>query len=773
MGSLGKCPVKAESRRMFRLHVLGTARIEGPQGRLSGEVVQRHRLALLASLAAARSSTMPREKLVALLWPEQGEKEGRHLLNVSVHIIRKALGDNVLRSEGADLRLDRAILGSDLADFRASLARGDVAAAVDGYAGPFLDGFFLDGAPEFDRWQDAERSQLEAAFTSAVERLAEGAEKEGVWKEAVKWWQLLWNRSPENEATTLRLMQAFERSGDRGGALRVADAHGKHLLQEFGAEAGAAVPALAARIRGEPVATPDLPSPGLTAPLPAVPTEFDAQFTRARRFRRSVLVAAVVVATGLTVAALGPWRTPRETSVAVLPFIDLTPAGDRAYLGDGITEELLNALARIPGLQVAARSSSFQFRDPDADIRMVGARLGVDAVVEGSVRLDGNRLRVTAQLIEAERGYHLWSGQYDRRMEDVFAVQEEIARTVARALGARLGRTASDTLVPRATTSAAAYDLYLRGRYHWNRRTTDDMWSALRSFEQAIEIDPRFAGAYAGLSDTWQLLPDYGNVNARQGLASAKTAALRAIALDSTLAEAHASLGAILDDYDHDRAGAEQAYRTAILLNPAYATARQWLAIHLADEARHDEAAEEIERARRLDPLSRIINTAVGAIRYFARDYPSAIAEYRAVVDRTPNFALGWALMGRVYLVSGQIDSALTTLQRSVRLSNGDPSYEAVYAAALAASGHTEEARTIAHRVRSAQVDRDGYVPYCELASAFVYLGDSLAALDLFERAFVERDPALKHIAAEPLYDQIRAHARFQALLNRVGLSAG
>jgi serine/threonine-protein kinase len=455
-------------------------------------------------------------------------------------------------------------------------------------------------------------------------------------------------------------------------------------------------------------------------------------------------------------------------SVAVLPFVDLSPQGDRAYLGDGMTEELLNALARIPGLHVAARSSSFQFRDPGVDVRLVGERLGVDAVVEGSVRLEGSQLRVTAQLIEAKDGYHLWSDQFDRRVEDVFAVQEEIARTVARALGARLGRTTPDTLVRRFTESPHAYDLYLRGRHAWNARTTDGMWSALRAFEEAVTVDPAYAAAYAGLADTWQLLPDYGNVNARQGLARAKTAALRAIALDSTLAEAHASLGALLDDYDRDRAGAERAYRTAILLNPAYATARQWLAIHLADEGRHDEAAAEMERARRLDPLSRIINSAVGAIRYFARDNASAIAEYRAVVDQAPDFALGWALMGRVYLVQGSVDSAVATLERSVRLSGGDPSYQAVYAAALAASNRLAEARTLAHSVRDAKPE--GYVPYCELASAFIYLGDFDTALSLFERGFDERDPAVKHMAVEPLYDRIRGHERFQALLRRARL---
>jgi tetratricopeptide (TPR) repeat protein len=353
-------------------------------------------------------------------------------------------------------------------------------------------------------------------------------------------------------------------------------------------------------------------------------------------------------------------------------------------------------------------------------------------------------------------------------MADVFSVQEDIARTVAAALGDELVASMPDTLVSRGTESPHAYDLYLRGRHDWNSRTTEGMWRALRSFQEATTIDPQFASAYAGLSDTWQLLPDYGNVPARQGLAMAKTAALRAIALDTTLADAYASLGAILDDYDHDRLESERAYRRAIALNPRYATSRQWLAIHLADEARHGEAAEEIERARRLDPTSRIINTAVGAIRYFARDYAASIAEYRSVLDQAPDFALGWALMGRVYLVQGAIDSAVTSLRKSVELSGGDPSYSAVYAAALAAAGQRPAADSVAGSVRNAQ---PGYVPYCELASAYIYLGDVDTALGLFETAIDERDPAVKHMAVEPLYDRIRAQARFRATLARAGLA--
>ncbi|HJU75667.1 MAG TPA: BTAD domain-containing putative transcriptional regulator, partial [Gemmatimonadaceae bacterium] len=691
---------------MFELFVLGTARIDGAGGRLTGEPAQRHRIALLARLASARDATMPRETLMALLWPEQGTREARHLLNVTVHVLRKALGDDVLRTEGDDLRLDTTLLASDVVRFRSALANGDLTKAVESYGGRFLDGFFL-GADEFERWQANERTKLEGEYMLALEQLAEQSEKADAWTTAVQIWSTLSARAPHSERVAVRLMLALEAVGDRGGALRVAESHTALLSDEFGAEPSPEVTALAVRMRDTPAAARTSSEQATIAARGKVPNARRA-LSRARMFWGGVGTA--VALTSVIAFALGPWRNVEEPSVAVLPFLDLSPGRDRAYLSDGLTEELLNALTRIPGLRVASRSSSFQFREPGVDVREVGRRLGVAAVVEGSVRLDSNRLRVTAQLIDTRRGYHLWSEQYNRSVADVFAVQEDIARTVAASLGNEL--VVPDTLVSRGTDSPQAYDLYLRGRHDWNSRTTEGMWRALSLFQEATAIDPQYASAYAGLSDTWQLLPDYGNVPARQGLAMAKTAALRAIALDSSLAAGYASLGAILDDYDHDRAGAERAYRRAISLNPKYATSRQWLAIHLADEARHVEAAEEIERARRIDPLSRVINTAVGAVRYFARDYTAAIAEYRAVLDQAPDFALAWALMGRVYLVQSVIDSAVTSLRRAVELSGGDPSYRAVYAAALAASGQRAAAESVARSVIDAQ---PGYVPYCEL----------------------------------------------------------
>ena len=757
---------------MHSIHLLGSATIDGPTERVTGAAAQRHRVALVAYLAMARGHTAPRETLLALLWPEQGEKEARHLLNVSVHILRKALGDDALQTEGGEIRLNPVCVGSDVAKFREARARGDLRAAIEAYGGPFLDGFFLDDAPQFEQWQASERGKLRSELEEVLHEQAESAEQAGDWREAVSFWRRLVGIAGERASVTLRLMRALDATGDRAGAIQAADAHAELLRREYDAAPNAEVMELAARLRSEPTTLPvggmdlSIPERGGVVRDSGAPagqaSPVRTARSRAARIGASVLAVATVV---VAAAALLGRDDVADASVAVLPFLDLSANKDQSHLSDGLTEELLNALARVKGLSVAARSSSFLFRDPGVDIREVGRRLGVAAVVEGSVRKDGDRLRVTAQLIDARGGFHLWSQQYDRLLVDAFAIQEEIAREVASALSAELTSGIPDRLVARATAVPEAYELYLKGRHEWNRRSREGIVKAAEAFERAVELDPRYAAAWAGLADAYQLLPDYADVPAREGLSQAKTAALRAIALDSTLAAAHAALGALLDDYDRDRAGSERAYRTAISLNPGYATARQWLAIHLADDGRFDDAIAEIERARRLDPLSPIINTAAGAVRYFARDYDGAIAEYRAVIREKPDFALAYALMGRVMLVDGRKGAAVEALRMSVERSRGDPSYRAVYAAALAAAGAADSARAVASAVESAA----GYVPFTELASAYIYLGEDDKALTLFERAFDQRDPAVKHMKVEPLYDRIRAHARFQAVLRKAG----
>lgn len=782
---------------MHILRLLGTARVDGPAGRVAGKSVQRHRLALLSLLATARDNTMPRERLMAFLWPEQDTPRARHLLNVAVHAIRSELGDDTLHSEGSEIRLDPGSLDCDISRFRAARERGDLDAAIAEYGGPFLDGFYLEGAEAFERWQEVERARLAAEMESVLERRAAEAESRGEWALAAECWRRLVLAKPENGLPVLRLMLALEAAGDRAGALHAADAHTEFVAHEYGATPDAEVTALARRLRsftpasgvraisedrqpisaganarGDADAGPSAPARAPDAAHgPASPAPLGTAARNGKRWSRGIPVLAalaLLVAAVSYLTAHARWQATDPASVAVLPFMDLSEDQNQAYFSDGLTEELLNSLARIEGLRVAARSSSFRFREPGVDIRTVGRELDVAAVVEGSVRRDGDQLRVTAQLIDTHTGFHLWSQQFDRAVEDVFAVQEAIAREVASALSAELVRGIPDTLVARATAVPEAYDSYLRGRHGWNLRTREGMLRAVDAFQHAVDLDPTYAAAYAGLADAWQLLPDYADVPAREGLARAKTAALRAIALDSTLAAAHAALGALRDDYDRDRAGAERSYRRAIELNPGYSTARQWLAIHLADEGRFDEALEEIERSRRLDPGSLIISTAVGAVRYFADDLAGSIAEYEAVLDREPEFAIALALLGRSLLIAGRAEEAVDALKRSVDLSGGDPSYRAVYAAALAAAGRREEAIRIARDVEVGS--REGYVPFCELGGAWVFIGDSAKALELFERGLEARDPAVKHMKVEPLYDAIRAHPRFQAVLARAGL---
>lgn len=766
---------------MITVHLLGGTRLEEDGGRLHGEPVQRHRIALLAILALARDARLPREKVLALLWPDQEPRRARHLLNVAVHVLRKALGRETIRSEGDDLRLDLDLIRCDAVEFRDAVAQGDATEAIRLYAGPFMDGFFLDDAQSFDLWQEARRRELEEAHLTALATKAGEAEEIGDLTEAADCLEQIVRVRPMDAQATVRLMGLLEARGDVAAALRAAADHARAMAEIFDAGPSPEVERLAERIREDPRPgreTERRPPPDAVREAmpsrPAAPSSVGPATTEAsNRTRQRLALAAIVLAIVVPLATRAidprPPDAPYEASVAVLPFADMSADGDQAYFSDGLTEELLNALAQTPGLRVAARSSSFQFRGDGLDIRAAGRRLGVSAVVEGSVRVDGDRLRVTTQLIDAESGYHLWSRQYDRQMRDIFAVQEEIARSVATALSAELAARLPDTLVTMTTANPAAYQLYLRGRHEWRKRTEDGMRAALDAFQDAVVLDPTYAAAYAGLADTWQLLPDYADVASGEGLARAKTAALRAVALDSTLAEGHVALAALLDDYDRDRPGAEAAYRRAIELNPGYATARHWLAIHLADDGRFEEALEQIEHARRLDPLSGIVNTAVGAVRYFARDYDGAAAEYRSVLDLQPDFALAWALLGRVQLVDGRVDEAVASLERSVGLSEGDPSYRAVYAAALAAAGRTAEARAIADDVRSPHPD--GYVPYCELASAYLYLGDDGQALELFGEAYEQRDPALKHIRVEPLYDRIRDHPDFVSLMGRAGFN--
>jgi len=403
-------------------------------------------------------------------------------------------------------------------------------------------------------------------------------------------------------------------------------------------------------------------TPAVSAPVPSP-----------RKSGRGVAVLAGLL---LAVAIVGVvlWRRgsstapPGTASVAVLPFVDLSPDHTSAYLGDGISETLINALANVPGLSVAARTSAFSFRDKSEDVREIGRQLGVTTVLEGSVQRAGDHLRVTAQLIKTADGLHLWSQSFDRGAGDIFAVQDEVAQAVVNALQLRLVTAADSGGTRGGTHNAEAYDAYLLGRYHWNRRTTEGMIDATAAFRKALALDSNYALAWSGLADSYVLsIPeeyDVPGINRDSTLVRAEAAARRAIALEPRLGEAYASLGEIVE-YRDRREEAREAYRQAITLAPNYATGHQWYGYYLAGVNLWDDAIREMETAHRLDPLSHVITLSLAVFYDGADRFADATPLYDQGLAQSPEAYYAWAAMVGHQLALGKVDEAISDFEKS------------------------------------------------------------------------------------------------------------
>ncbi len=398
----------------------------------------------------------------------------------------------------------------------------------------------------------------------------------------------------------------------------------------------------------------------------------DAVPTPASSLKRWPLVTAITIIA--VVAALLFWRrgttssTDGASSVAVLPFVDLSPDRTSAYLGDGISETLSNALANVPGLSVAARTSAFAFRDRSEDVREIGRQLGVAAVLEGSVQRAGDRLRVTAQLIKTADGLHLWSESFDRNATDIFAVQDEVAKAVVNALQLRLVATSDSSSTRGGTRNAEAYDAYLLGRYHWNRRTTDGMINATLAFKNALAIDSSYALAWDGLADTYVLsIPEEYNVPGMTKdsiLQVAEAAARRALALQPQLGESYASLGEILE-YRLKWAEAVTAFERGVALSPHYPTAHQWYSYHLMVRNRWDDAIREMETAHRLDPLSHVITLSLAFAYDGADRFAEATPLYQQGLAQSPEAYYAWITLVGHELALGRMSEAIAALGKS------------------------------------------------------------------------------------------------------------
>jgi len=467
----------------------------------------------------------------------------------------------------------------------------------------------------------------------------------------------------------------------------------------------------------------------------------------------------------------GPVSWTAARCIAVLPFVNASPDPDNEYLSDGITDELIAALAGVEGLRVASRTSVFALKGKPQDVRATGALLGAAWVLEGTVRRSGERLRITAQLTSTEDGQLLWSERYDRTFADVFAIQEEIARTIVDTLRVTSFADLAAPAAPvakRYTRSLAAYGLYLKGRYAWNKRTQEDITEAIRCFEQAIAEDPAYAPAYAGLSDSYALQLDYRSVAVADGFARAKEYARKALELDETVAEAHASLGWALFIYDWDWDGAGREFQRAIELDPRYPTAHQWFAFFLAAMGRLDEALVAGHTALELDPASVSIRRSMGFAYYYARRYDQARYHLSRALAMNPTAFETYRFLALALAQQGQWAEAERATREAMALPGSGPYTIATLGYVLARTGRRAEAED-----QLAELDalrRTGYVSPVAYAMLHLGLEQWPQAIAWVERAYQERRGWLAYLKVNPILDPLRGHPGLDVLLRKMRL---
>src|SRR5438105_5400011 len=648
---------------------------------VSGAAQQRKTLALLALLAAAGRTGLSRDKLVAYLWPEADAEHARGLLKQACYALRRDLDEPDLLLGTTQLRLNADVITSDVQAFEAALERGDAAQAAEFYAGPFLDGFYLSDTVEFERWVEAERRRLKERAAAAIERLAKEEAVGGDSRGAVEWWRRLAALDPLNSRVALQLMQALAELGDRAGALEVARVHETLLRDELNAVPDQAVRDLTARLRAAPEHRPERS----IRPLPEAATHVEAggngeavtdatperaavgasDLRRSWMARKRLPVTLGIVTAGLAIGGLLLVRAPfvarsaagarAPKRIVVLPFTNLGPAA-REYFAGGVTEEITARLAAVGDLRVIGSTSANVYKSTQKAIPDIGRELGVDYVLEGSVRWQDSprgraRVRVTPQLVSTADGTHLWAQVYDEPLDEIFRVQSDIAQKVVEALHVVLLEPQRRTVEAVPTRNLQAYDYYLRGNDYARRGLDERVQRAIaRMYEKAIELDSGFALAYAMLSRVHlrMYLLYYDHSQAR--LAKAKWAVDKAFALKPDLPEAHHSLGTYywIGHTDYDRALREYAMTEAS--RPHEYNLFIARAVLRGRQGKYPEALADFARALELDPGSATLNSTYGEHCDFIGDFVRAESLYDRAIALSPDGVRPYFYKAGLYL---------------------------------------------------------------------------------------------------------------------------
>jgi len=750
---------------MIELRTLGVVDLRNGDGtELRAVLVQPKRTAILAYLAvAAPRGLHRRDTLLALFWPEQDTPHARSALRQALHGLRHTLGDDVLIARGdEDVGLERTQCRCDVWAFEQALDAGDLERAVGLYGGPFLEGFFLGGAPDFERWVEAERDRLSRRYAGALEQLAQAAETRGELAAAVQWWNRLAEHSPYTSRVAVRLMRALDMAGDRAGAIRHADQHAARLRADLDAEPDPEVETLAAQLRSQP--TMRVPPPS----VPTAPLSFLSPVAEVAHAARPRFVARLpAIAAGLLLLGVGGWWVINTASagarplrrLAVLPLADNTGDSAQRYFVAGVHEAVITELAQIRGLSVISRSSVVRYEETRKSVPEIARELNVDAIVEGAVFRAGDSIRVTLQLIDARRDRHLWARTFEGDLRHMLSLSREAAQAIARSARVTLTPGEAARLAGGRLLNPEVHIAYLRARWHFNQNTKEGQQRSVALYQQAIALDSAYAPAYAGLADAYLVLGHYPDASS-DAFPRARAIARQALALDEDLADAYTVLGHIAFEYDWDWAEAERLLRRAIKLDPSDARAHYiYGAGFLIAMSRFEEAERETRLASELDPLSPGVTAAVAYPAIHAGRYTDAEALLRAARRVFPDDQDALEFLGYTHALEGRYPEAIAELERA-------QSPLGLRAWVYGRAGLQDSARALLRRLEDQA--RRGYVSPRQFVLAYLALGDRERALDYLEAGYRGRTREMAWINVFPFLAPLRSHPRFQALLARM-----
>lgn len=762
---------------MLRLETFGGLRLT-----LDGRehVQPRMRLALLARLAAAAHQGLPRDEVLACLWPERDTDTARHSLDQLLYELRQSIRQSPVT--GTATLLLAGDVESDLAEFESALRVGDFAKAVATYRGPFLQGFYLSRAPEFERWAESMRSELEGSYRRALESLTAEATAGGRHAEAVDCARTLVTTDPLSARATLALMRALVASGDRAGALDWARKYERLVRVELETDPNADVVDFVRVLRAGPEPTPvssrtEPDSHDVVKAQRATPVRTPvALLSRLNSWRWRLTAAFAAAALPfLFVAALVKSRARERPlssadgarSLSVVPFVNVGGDSAQAYLADGISDELATALGRIHGIQLVSRTAARQYQGrTDVDARQVGHALGADFVVQGTVRRSTDRLRVAVQLTATETGQEIWANTYERPAGDAFAVQDEIVRAVADTIRSRFGAKIGVQLprIVQRKPDPEAYDLYLRGQ-SFLRRRTPGVGLAAAHFDSAIGRDSNFAPAYAGLSTALALFPYFANTPPDVVYSRAAEAAQRALALDSTLSEPHTAL-ALAAMRVHAWARADSEHRKALAADPTDPSAHHQYGRYLFYTGEVDSALIEFRRAESIDPSSALYSSWVAHLLADEGKTQEAVMEFRRALDIDSLNPVALALGAQLYVTMADTSAARRMIERLP----DTPPWTAIKVYVTGKTGNREAARRIAQARTSPA--RGAWFDETIKAYAALGIGDTARALSALERATDGHEMWMVYESAwDRLFDPVRTAPRFHVLLQRIGLT--